>query len=185
MIKSFLNKINYSVMAIAMTLFFSCQNNLKEIQKLTNSEFIPTGIADDILLKYTDSGKIKSILKSPKMLDYSTVKYPFSEFPKGVDIVLYDDQNQKNYIKANYAISYKNSGIIDLKGNVRMTSNNGHLLETQQMYYDQKNAWFFTKEKFKFTAPNEGFTTGEGIDFSKDFKIIKYRNVYGAVNKNE
>lgn len=172
-------------MAIAMTLFFSCENNLKDIQKISNSEFMPTGIAEDILLKYTDSGKIKSILKSEKMLDYSSVQYPFSEFPKGVEIVLYDDENKKNYVKANYAISYKNSGIIDLKGKVRMTSHNGHLLETEQMYYDQKNAWFFTQEKFKFTAPNEGFTTGEGIDFSKDFKIIKYRNVFGAVDKTE
>jgi LPS export ABC transporter protein LptC len=172
-------------MALVMTLFFSCQNNLKEIQKLGNTEFLPTGEADDILLKYTDSGKIKSILKSSKMIDYGSVKYPFTEFPKGVAITLFDEKNKKNHITANYAISYKNTGIIDLQGNVKMKSDDGQILETQQMYYDQKNAWFFTQKKFKFTAPNQGFTTGEGIDFSKDFKIIKYRNVFGAIDKAE
>lgn len=179
------NILTCSVMAIAMTLLFACENNLKEIQKLGNTEFLPTGEADDVLLKYTDSGKIKSILKSPKMIDYGSVQYPFTEFPKGVNITLFDDQNKKNYITANYAISYKNTGIIDLRGNVKMTSQDGQVLETQQMYYDQKNAWFFTQKKFKFSAPNQGFTTGEGIDFSKDFKIIKYRNVFGSIDKAE
>lgn len=172
-------------MASAMALFFSCQNNIKEIQKLGNTEFLPTGIADDILLKYTDSGRIKSILKSSKMIDYNTVQYPFTEFPKGVNITLFDENNKKNYISSNYAITYKNSSIIDLQGNVKMTSEDGQILETQQMYYDQKSNWFFTQKKFKFTSPNQGFTSGEGIDFSKDFKIIKYRNVYGSVNKVE
>jgi LPS export ABC transporter protein LptC len=119
------------------------------------------------------------------MIDYGSVKYPFTEFPKGVAITLFDEKNKKNYITSNYAISYKNSEIIDLQGNVKMTSEGGQILETQQIYYDQKNAWFFTQKKFKFTAPNQGFTSGEGIDFSKDFKIIKYRNVFGTIDKAE
>ena len=114
-------------MAIAMALFFSCQNNIKEIQKLGNTEFLPTGEADDILLKYTDSGKIKSILKSPKMIDYNAVQYPFTEFPKGVNITLFEDKNKKNYISSNYAITYKNTSIIDLQGNVKMSSDDGHV----------------------------------------------------------
>ena len=45
-----------------------------------------SGEADSVNLKYTDSGKIKAILVSPKMLDYATVLYPFTEFPNGIAI---------------------------------------------------------------------------------------------------
>jgi hypothetical protein len=50
-LKSLKRKINFSVKAFALTLFFSCQNNIKEINKLGFTEFLPTGEANDILLK--------------------------------------------------------------------------------------------------------------------------------------
>ena len=41
-------------------------------QKFNFSEFVPSGEADNINLKYTDSGRITAILVSPKMIDYSS-----------------------------------------------------------------------------------------------------------------
>lgn len=176
------NFLKVSVLVVALMLFFSCESNFKEVQKSNRTEFMPTGEADSINLKYTDSGRIKAVLESPKMFDYATVTYPFTEFPKGILVTLYDQNGEKSYIKANYAVSFKGTEIIDLKGDVKMTSPQGQFLETEQLYYDQKNEWFFTEKKFKFTAPNEGVTTGNGVDFSKDFKRIKYREVYGEIN---
>lgn len=73
---------NYIVTMIIVTMLFSCETNLKEVQKFNQSSFVPSGEADTINLKYTDSGKIKSILKSAKMLDYSNIKNAFTEFQK-------------------------------------------------------------------------------------------------------
>jgi hypothetical protein len=42
------------------------------VQKINFTEFVPSGDADDVNLKYTDSGLIKVILVSLKMLDYSS-----------------------------------------------------------------------------------------------------------------
>ena len=58
--------------------FVACESNFKEVQKSVISEFTPSGEADSINMKYTDSGRIKSVLISPKMLDYSTVEFPFT-----------------------------------------------------------------------------------------------------------
>ena len=44
---------------------------------------------------------------------------------------------------------------------------------------------FFTEKKFKFTDPNKGLSTGEGLDFSKDFKRINFQKVYGLINDAE
>lgn len=177
--------IKISVTVFAVTLFFACESNFKEIQKFNVSEFMPTGEADSVNMKYTDSGKIKAILKGPKMFDYAAAQYPFTEFPKGIDVTLFDDNGKKNFIQANYAITFKGTDIIDLQGDVKMTSDGGQFLETEQLYYDQKNEWFFTEKKFKFTDPNKGLSTGEGLDFSKDFKRINFQKVYGLINDTE
>lgn len=164
-------------MALAVTLLFACESNFDQIQKINISEMMPTGDADSIHLKYSDSGVVKSILKAPKMLDFGAVNYPFTEFPKGMHLTLLDDKNQASLIQADYTITYKETGIIDLRNNVRLTSPQGQVLETSQLYYDQKNEWFFTEKNFTFTD-KKGITKGEGIDFNKDFTRITYKNVY-------
>jgi LPS export ABC transporter protein LptC len=172
------------VTVFAVTLFFGCESNFKEVQKINFSEFIPSGDADKVNLKYTDSGRVKSILVSPKMLDYSSVDFPFTEFPKGIDLTMFDNKAKKTVIKANYAVSYKDTGIIDLQGKVKIASEDGQILETEQLYYDQKNEWFFTEKKFKFTSP-KGVSYGEGIDFSKDFKKINSQKISGNIQSSE
>lgn len=148
------------------------------------SEFTPSGEADTINLKYTDSGRITAVLVSPKMLDYSMVEFPFTEFPDGIDLTLYDAKGKKTYVKSNYASSFKGTDLIDLQGNVRISNDNGDLLETEQLYFDQKNEWFFTQKKFKFTSL-KGVTNGQGIDFSKDFKKVNSQKISAEIDKSE
>jgi len=169
------------ILAVLTALIIaSCESNFKEVQKMGLSEFTPSGDADSINLKYTDSGRITANLISPKMLDYATVAYPFTEFPKGMHLTLFDKNGKQTYIDAKYAISHKTTNIIDLQGDVKISNQNGELLETEQLYYDQKNEWFFTEKKFKFTSP-KGVSYGEGIDFSKDFKKVNSQKISGQV----
>ena len=178
------NRIICVVTVFAVTLFFGCESNFKEVQKSNFSEFIPSGDADKLNLKYTDSGLIKVILISPKMLDYSNVDFPFTEFPKGIDITLYDNKAKTTRVTANYAISYGQTSIIDLQGKVKIVSQDGQKLETEQLFYDQKNEWFFTEKKFKFTD-TKGVSNGQGIDFSKDFKVVNSQRISGEVESSE
>jgi len=172
------------VTVLAVTLFFGCESNFKEVQKSNFSEFVPSGEAETINLKYTDSGRITVILISPKMLEYANVDFPFTEFPNGIDVTLFDKNGKKTYVKSDYATSYRQTNLIDLKGNVKITSQDGQSLETQQLYFDQKNEWFFTEKSFKFTDP-KGISSGQGIDFSKDFKIINSQRIAGEIESDE
>ena len=176
--------LSFLFLGCVLNAFLGCESNFKEVQKINYSEFVPSGEAEDFNLKYTDSGRIKSILISPKMLDYSNVAFPFTEFPKGIDVTLYDKKDKKTFVKSNYAISFKGTDLIDLQGNVRITNETGQLLETEQLYFDQKNEWFFTEKKFKFTDP-KGVSYGEGIDFSKDFKIVNSQRIKGEIDQSE
>jgi LPS export ABC transporter protein LptC len=166
---------------LAGLFFYGCESNFKDIQKDNFSDFVPSSDADEINLKYTDSGRITGILISKKMLDYAAVNFPFTEFPKGIHLTLYDKNAKKTLVTSNYAISFQQTGIIDLQGKVKIVSDQGQMLETQQLYYDQKNAWFFTERKFKLTSP-KGVSNGQGIDFSKDFKVINSQRITGEVD---
>lgn len=161
----------------------SCESNFKEIQKSTVSEFAPSGESDSINLKYTDSGRIKSVLISSKMLDYASLKFPFTEFPNGINVTLFDEKGKKTFITSNYAITFKDTDLIDLQGNVKISNETGQLLETDQLYFDQKNEWFFTEKPYKFTDP-KGVSQGQGLDFRKDFKIINSQQINGEVENN-
>src|SRR6188474_358893 len=106
----------FSPLIIITSLVLGCESNFKEVQKNDYSEFVPSGDADNVNLKYTDSGKIKSILISRKMLDYANFEFAFTEFPKGVDVTIFDNKGKRTFIRSNYAISYKQTNIIDLQG---------------------------------------------------------------------
>ncbi len=177
----------FSPINIVIIIFFtitSCESNFREVQKMGFAEFSPSGEADSINLKYTDSGRIKANLVSPKMLDYATVKFPFTEFPKGISLTLFDANGKKTYVTSNYAVTHKITDLIDLQDKVKITNETGETLETEQLYYDQKNEWFFTENKFKFTS-QKGVSFGEGIDFSKDFKIVNSQKISGEVQQSE
>ena len=183
---SFLNKDISFILALSIivSVLFGCESNFKEVHKNDYSEFVPSGDADNVNLKYTDSGKIKSILVSKKMLDYANADFVFTEFPKGVDVTIYDEKGKRTFIRSNYAVSYKETSIIDLQGKVKITSEGGQILETEQLYFDQKNQWFYTEKKYKLTDAKNG-STGQGIDFSKDFKTINSQRIQGEIESKE
>lgn len=180
-------KVNFNIFHLVYKLGFvccicsfliNCESNINEVRKINLTELNPVGEAENFNLKYTDSGKIKAILVSPQMLDYSNLEFPFSEFPKGIKVTIYDEKGNKSFVTAKYAISYSKSNLIDLRGNVKITTSDGKILETEQLYYDQANEWFFTQKIYKFTDKST-VINGVGIDFSKDFKVLDTQTITG------
>ena len=166
------------LLIIASFFLISCEDNINEVRKINFKELNPVGEAQNFNLKYTETGKIKAILDSPQMLDYSHLEFPFTEFPKGIKVTIYDDQGKQNFVTSNYAISYSGSNLIDLSGKVKITTFDGKMLETEQLYYDQKNEWFFTQKQYKYTDKGN-VINGVGIDFSKDFTVLDTQQING------
>ncbi len=172
-----------AVVIVALSaLLYSCESNFKDVQRINTVAFSPSGETENINMKYTDSGKVKAILISPLMLDFSNLEYGFNEFPKGVNVTLFDEGGRKTFVVSDYAITYAKTDIIDLQGNVKISSDDGKVLETQQLFYDQKNEWFYTEKKFKFTDTQGNLFEGPGVDFSKDFKVFNAQQNKGLIN---
>lgn len=167
------------VTVFAVTMFFSCNDSLKEVQKLGVSENEPIGVAENINLKHTDSGRVSANLLSPKMLDYSNRDFPYSEFPEGIVLNLFDEQNKKSVVVSDYAIVYDQTGLLDLQGNVVITSENG-VLKTEQLFYDQKKEWLFTNKPVEYKTEND-IIHGNGFDSNSKFTNAEVLEVTGII----
>ena len=162
---------------LILVILISCKDNFKDVQKIGVSENEPIGVAENINSIHTDSGKVKAILLSPKMLNYQNRDFPFYEFPDGITLDLFDNQNKKNVIVADYAISYSETNLIDLQGNVKITTSTNDTLFAEQLFYDQKKEWVFTNKPVKF---KQGLDVIYGNGFDSDTKFTNAEVLEGT-----
>ena len=177
--------MHFALVFMAIALTTACESDFKKIQQFNKVSFFPIGEAENIQLQYIDSGRVKAILTGKKMVDFSNVSNPFTEFPNGLHIILYDNNNNKNTVEADYGVQYAKSELINLIGNVVITTFDGKKLEADQLYYDQKNEWLYTEGKYKASTDKENFTQGIGVDFNSKLTVIKAKNSYAETIKKE
>ncbi|MDC1326759.1 LPS export ABC transporter periplasmic protein LptC [Ulvibacter sp.] len=169
-----------SVMAILLVItLFSCEGNYKKIQQFNLKDGAPFAEGKNINLKYTDSGKVVTNLIASKLWDYSNFKFPYQEFPEGVEVHFWDD-NKENIVTSDYAIRYDKTGIIDLRKNVVLVTSDSLTLKAEQLYWDQKNKWVFTDEPYRIEFKDGSHNDGARLDSSEDFKEIISRKNQGV-----
>src|SRR5690554_7762708 len=118
-----------SVMAIVFAIaLFACESNYQNVKKLNLSDGAPIAEGVNINFKYTDSGKLVTNLLAEKLLEYSNLKFPYKEFPKGVEVHFWDEKGEENTVTANYAIQYEKTGLIDLRENVVVVTSDSVIL---------------------------------------------------------
>ena len=164
-------------------IFLSCSQDKEIFNNLKKAE-IPISSALQINSVHTDSGKVSSVLNSPKMLNFSNAIFPYYEFPNHIEVILYDKNNNKTKITSDYEISYSNSDLIDLRGNVIVSTHLKDTLITDQLYYDRGQEWLFTNFDFRYVSSDKDIF-GKGFDSDKSFEKIKFLEVNGYVSLNE
>lgn len=161
-------------------MLFSCQGKLKEVRKWKLQSNAPNAIGKGINLFYTDSGKVKAHLKSPLMYDFSTQKFPYREFPKGLKVEFFNEKQEKNTIKADYGIIYEATGLVDLRGNVKIITSDSTVVHANQLYWDQNREWVFTDVPYRVKLGDGGTNRGEGFDSNENFDNFSSRSNIGV-----
>ena len=164
----------------AVILHFSCDDGSSTLKQINQFNENPVGIAYDIHMTYTDSAEVKAILTAPLNLDYTHLSFKYSEFPEGLKIIFYNDNNEENTVVADYGILYNQTKIVDLQGNVVLLSNDGSRLETSQMYWDSEKEWLFTEQPFTFKNINYDMAATR-LDTNKEFSKFQTGNLTGTM----
>lgn len=183
--KSFLNIWIYAITATAVIcVLSSCEDRLKAVQKMELVSNAPIGEVTNMVLKHTDSGLIKIQMKGEKMRDFSNDSYPYTEFPKGVDVTIYehrkDSTMSQTHITADYGVLYDEPNLVDLKGNVVITNPDGSIFKGDQLYWDQNEKWIFTNHNFTIYTDN-ATNSGSKLDANEDLTKITIRDANSAL----
>lgn len=189
--------IRYAAVLTAALLFLSCDYTYKRVGEEAQKKVFPQGVAEDFVLTYTespedlstedlDTTRIVAILTSPRSEDYENMNFGYRTFPNGLEVTFFDESQQKSTLRADYAILYSATNLIDLRGNVQLETEDGKKLEAPQLYWNRNEDWIFTEESFKFTNPEDGtIMDGEGMDFNRDFSFFSAHRTYGLMTIKE
>jgi LPS export ABC transporter protein LptC len=173
---------NYLVKSIIVTfaimMLFSCENDIEEVKKLTGTDTIAGVYAFDVEYFRTDSGKLQMKLSAPVMTRYEG-NNPYTEFPKGFKIVMYEnDTVKKAFIKANYGINYSKKGYLQARNDVVVRNYlTKEQMNTENLIWDQKKKKVYVRSFVKITTPDK-IVFGDSLHANEDFSQRTIFNIH-------
>lgn len=181
-----LKKTPHNILNIAaiflVAMFFSCGNEIKEVEDFLAERNLPIGTAKNVNLIHTDSGRINTRLISPKMDDFSNrKKHPYIEFPEGIEVRSYDKHGDSVVLTANYSITYNKTNISEVKDNVKVYNYGDKTqLITNQLFWDANEHYIYTEEKFTLIT-NTDTIHGTGFESNEDLTKVNMKLVSGTI----
>ena len=181
------HKIKSIATVLMVAMLFSCGNDFEAVNDFLADKNLPISVTKNISLVYTDSGYVKNKLKAPLLYDFKNrTKHPYQEFRKGIKIITFDKQHDSTTITANYSITYGNTQISEIRGNVIVFNHAQKLtLKTEQMYWDQKVNYFYSSKKAILTSPKDTIVGLEGFDSNADLTNASMMNNSGILHIDE
>lgn len=171
------------IVAILMAvMLFSCKNDLEEIRSLEFADTLANMKARNIRVLYSESGMVKVELISPRVIHYHSAEDPYQEFPEGFEVLFYDTaQLVKSRISADYGISYEKSRMMEARYNVVVENvQKGEVLETEELFWDQKKEIIYSNKFVKITRGDE-VITGDGLTSDQAFENVEITNPRGLI----
>jgi len=178
--------INIAIIGL-IAMFFSCTNNVKEVRDFFAEKNVPIGVAKNTNHVYKDSGRITSKMMTPLLYDFSNREaHPYSEFPKGIKIITINTNGvDSTTVTGNYGVSYNKTSVSEIKGDVIIFNHTDEVkLETNQLFWDQKEKYFFTEDGFRLTTPRDTIN-GFGFEANQDLTKWIAKDITGNILANQ
>lgn len=162
-------------------VFCSCENDIAEVEKLSQDTLLPDQSARNVDIQYSQKGLVVLRVQAP-LLNQFGGKEPYNEMPEGVKVETYDSaKNVSSVLTANYAIQYTNTEVMEAKYNVVVINDKGEKLNTEHLTYDPKEEQIVSDEFVKITTKDQ-VIMGEGLIADQDFSNYKILKPKGVIN---
>ncbi len=166
---------------IVLFLFYSCKNDLEEIDKVINREMIAVETAKDVAMLYSDSAIVKVRIEGPLMIRHLDRENPRQEFTDGVKVVFYAyGQKVESVLTAKYAIRSEKENQIIVRDSVVWESYKGEKLETEELIWEEREEKIYTNRFVTITKPDE-VIYGYGFEANQDFSSWTIKAVEGEL----
>ena len=170
-----------ALLAGAAILFYACENNIEEIKAFSTNETLPVVEAENFETLFTDSGEVRFFMKAPKLLKFENGGNAYLEFPKGVELIKYDEnENVISSITADYARQYEKEKKWEAKNNVIATNAKGDTLKTELLIWEEKAEKIYTDAFVTIIRPDQ-IITGIGFESNQNLENWKIKNPKGTI----
>ena len=159
-------KMTATATAVAFVVY-SCKGKLAEADTLNLSE-TPVQIVDDMFIIQSENGVVKMRAEAPRMEKYERDTLDYELFPDGFFVYGYDESGKlETEIVADNArhLKYEDGRESwEAFGNVVVKNLiNQEVMETDTLYWDQKNEKIYTHCYVRMYSP-DGFMQGYGME---------------------
>lgn len=163
--------IFFTITILIAGIIVSCENKITVIPK-SDLLTLPTLTAKDFKTTVLDSGLVQLELSAPLLEKYDNTDPPYSEFRKGIKVLLYDGkESAQAKVTAKYA-KCTNNNLWELRDSVIVINEKNERLETEILYWDQEKDKIYTDRFVKITSEDQ---ITQGIGFESDSHLTRRR----------
>jgi len=175
------------VVLLGITMLFSCENKISEIDKLTSTEIDVDSKIGNLDMIYTDSGIVKLRLKAPLAIIHQDEKEPFKEFPDGLEVFFFKDRDTivENYLRSNYGINYEKKNLTEVRGDVIVVNEKGDTLKTEKLFWDSKKKLIYSDELVRIIQKDQVIIGEDGFEADEDFSYYSIKNSSGDISVDD
>ncbi len=159
----------------------SCENDIEVIKALSQDTLMPSQSMINAEIRYTDSARLRLSIQAPEIHRYSTLNKDYTEFPSGVFAEFFDREgNVESQLESRYAIYYAEKDLWEAKDSVVVINQAGEILNTEQLFWDERNRTIYSESYVRVTRPNE-VIMGEGFEADETFTRWKIKKIQGTI----
>jgi len=165
---------------IAMLL--SCSNDIKEVDKYSSDNKSPGIYGKDLKMLYSDSLVIRYKITAKEYVEYTENDILVREFNNGMFAESFNNQSEfEASIKAQYARFNNTTGIWTIRYGVEVVSSSGDKLNTELMYWDQKNKIIYSDKYVRVTQNGQVIDCANGFKSDQNLDNIEFNEISGDI----
>lgn len=172
---------------LGLCLLASCSgtSNIGQAAAVEGEE-IPSMVTHDVSMLISDSGVIKYRAITPTWVRFGEeAKTPYQYFPDGIQFEQIDSTfDAKETIVADTAYNWENAQLWHLIKNVRVTSVQGEVFETNDLYWDMKRHTVYS-DSFIHIERAQNIIEGYGFTSTDNFSKYEIRETSGVFPAKE
>lgn len=174
-----------SIFFLLLTAAFSaCSTKMESLNNFNVDETFADLSITNLNTKYYSVHRLQTTITAPIADNYETVDQPYMEFPKGVDVIFYDEHlKEQSRMTADYAVYYSKKKLWEARKNVVIKNEMGTSLRTEQLFGDEVRKKIFSVKKSTVVDPDGTLIVGkQGFESDMSFRNYKFLDVNGVVN---
>lgn len=166
----------FCVIVLFAWLLTACEGKQNKVGALYTG---PLEVVNDVEVKYSEQGKLKVVMKTPRRLAYQNEA---QVFPDTININFYDTTGTiVTRLRSDSGHYDKAADVYIVKGNVRVVkSETEELLKTTELNWSPRTRKVFTEKPLSvINKRTSEITNAIGMDAEQDFTRIKFRKATG------